>query len=96
VYLFSINNNFTFLGTVTIMYVSTIKKPNTLCFIIFFFYSHSYNVKVMKPTKWQKFSYLRGECLQNIYYDQMINHNNIMSGNKTIKDVLIIHRIHLD
>jgi len=46
----------------------------------------------MMSTKWQKFSYLRSECLQNIYYDKMINRNNVMAGNKTIKNVLIIHR----
>jgi len=32
----------------------------------------------MKPTKWRKFSYLRDECLQTIYYDKMINHNNVI------------------
>jgi len=52
----------------------------------------------MKPTKWQKLSYLRGELLQNIYYDKMTNRNNVMAGNKTIKNVfiIIIHRTHLD
>jgi len=45
----------------------------------------------MMPTKWRKFSYLRGECLQKIYHDKVINRNNVMVGNKTIKNVLIIY-----
>jgi len=32
-------------------------------------------------------NYLRGEYLQNIYYDKMVN-RDVMVGNKTIKDVL--------
>jgi len=41
----------------------------------------------MELTKFPKFIYLRGECLQNIYYDKIMSHANLFKESNIFEDV---------